>query len=38
MEDVVTVAYTGGAFDPAADPIFPAVNDVLIAGLAATCP
>jgi D-alanyl-D-alanine carboxypeptidase len=37
-ERVVTVAYTGGSFDPASDPIFPAVNDVLIAGLASTCP
>lgn len=35
---VVTVAYTGGSFDPITDPIFPAVNDVLIAGLASTCP
>jgi len=37
-ERVVTVAYTGGAFDPATDPIFPAVNEVLVAGLASTCP
>ncbi|WP_052703620.1 serine hydrolase domain-containing protein [Microbacterium sp. SA39] len=37
-ERVVTVAYTGGSFDPATDPIFRAVNDVLIAGLAHTCP
>ena len=37
-ERVVTVAYTGGSFDPATDPIFPAVNEVLVAGLASTCP
>lgn len=37
-ERVVTIAWTGGTFDPAADPIFPAVNGLLVAGLAATCP
>lgn len=35
---VVTVAYTGGSFDPASDPVFPAVNELLVAGLASTCP
>ncbi|WP_223878450.1 serine hydrolase domain-containing protein [Microbacterium radiodurans] len=37
-ERVVTVAYTGGSFDPATDPIFPAVGEVVAAALASTCP
>ncbi|MFB2582326.1 serine hydrolase domain-containing protein [Herbiconiux sp. P15] len=37
-ERVVTVAYTGGSFDPATDPIFPVVNEILVAGLASSCP
>lgn len=37
-ERMTTVAWTGGAFDPAADPLVQPGNDLLIAGLASTCP
>lgn len=33
----VTIAYTGGGFDPASDPTFKAANGLLQAGLASTC-
>ena len=36
-ERMMTLAWTGGTFDPATDPITPAASDLLITGLAATC-
>jgi D-alanyl-D-alanine carboxypeptidase len=37
-ERVVTLAWTGGSFAPAADPIFPAAAELLAVGLESTCP
>ncbi|PWD51757.1 alkaline D-peptidase [Serinibacter arcticus] len=36
-ERVVTVAYTGGTFDPATDPVFPPVNQLVAVALGSTC-
>lgn len=36
-ERVVTLAWTGGSFDPADDPIMPAADEALVAALASTC-
>lgn len=37
-ERVVTIGWTGGSFDPAADPLVAPGNAALVEGLAATCP